>query len=482
MTRRRIGWMLALLLTACENQGSVGTGSATGGGSSPDGGGSGGGGSGGAGGAGGGASSDAGTRDGGASDAGSSDGGTPSCATLPNPVYLQIGDTQEPVIKALGKALRNSTVNPMTIVYTTSGSCTNIDAFYNGTNITVNPKYIPSSAESPSWTDTAASPSCIIQTGGHPVDLANSALFVASCNPNPPPAGIALFQGPVQAYTLAVPKASAQVAMTAEEAYFTFGFGNTSQVTPWSDEAFLFIRTATKSTLLTWAAIIGVPAAKWKGVRYDKSSEVLNAVSSSSSPEKTVGLLGAEIYDGARNNVSALAFRGYGQSLAYYPDSTPTSFDKKNLRDGHYLSWSPTVWLAKVDDAGVPNDPRVKYVIGSLLGKTDLSPAPDFKPLDIVISKGLVPDCAMQVTRSFEGGELSPYHPSEPCGCYFESKVGGACQADGGVVDAGTPAGTCIANPTTHLEIINQCTTAVGVAKSPALPLLLSDGGLPALP
>ena len=456
---RRSGWILALVLAACGDQG----GNAD---------------SGTRGGSGGGGAIDAGTNDGGTTDGGASDGGTPACASLPNTVYLQIGDTQEPVIKALGKALRNSTVNPMTIVYTTSGSCTNIDAFYNGTKITVNPKYIPSSVENPTWADTAASPSCIIPTGGHAIDLANSALFVSSCNPAAPPAGIALFQGPIQAYTLAVPKASTQVAMTAEEAYFTFGFGNTGQVTPWNDEAFLFIRTATKSTLLTWAALLGVPAAKWKGVRYDKSSDVLNSVTSSTSAEKTVGLLGAEIYDGARNNVSALAFRGYGQKLAYYPDSTPSSFDKKNLRDGHYLSWSPTVWLAQVDGSGVPTDARVKYLIDSLLGKATISPAPDFKPLDIVISKGLVPDCAMEVTRSFEGGDLSPYHPSQSCSCYYDSKVGGPCQSDGGVIDAGT----CIANPTTHLQLINQCTTAVGVAKSPSLPLLLSDGGLPPLP
>src|SRR5262245_62013372 len=91
---------------------------------------------------------DSGTPDSGTGDAGSPDGGvSKACSTLPNAVYLQIGDTQEPVIKALGKALRDSTVNPMTIVYVTSGSCTNIDAFYTGTPITVNPKYIPSAAE-----------------------------------------------------------------------------------------------------------------------------------------------------------------------------------------------------------------------------------------------------------------------------------------------------------------------------------------------
>src|SRR5262249_8041776 len=126
--------------------------------------------------------------------------------------------------------------------------------------------------------------------------------------------------GPIQAYTLAVPKASSQGAMTAEEAYFVFGFGEAGEVQPWTDEALLFIRTPSKSTLLTWAATIGVPPAKWKGVPEDKSSQVLNAVSTSTTPEKTVGLLGAEIYDANRSSLKILAYRAYKQRLAYYPD------------------------------------------------------------------------------------------------------------------------------------------------------------------
>lgn len=39
----------------------------------------------------------------------------------------------------------------------------------------------------------------------------------------------------------------------------------------------------------------------------------------------------------------------------------------------------------------------------------------------------------------------------------------------------------CFMNPMTHFEIINACTDAVKITKNPSLPLLLSDGGLPAL-
>src|SRR5690349_6423202 len=73
------------------------------------------------------------------------------CSALPNPLYIQTGDTQEPLMKALGQKLRESQVNPITIIYKTSGSCTNIDAMYKGTKLVTNPFYIPSSVEDPTW-------------------------------------------------------------------------------------------------------------------------------------------------------------------------------------------------------------------------------------------------------------------------------------------------------------------------------------------
>lgn len=347
------------------------------------------------------------------------------CNTLPNPIYIQTGDTQEPLMKALGQKLRASQVNPMTIIYKTSGSCTNIDAFYKGTKLTTNPQYVPSAAEDPTWDPSKPTPQCTIDPAGVALDLAVSALFVSTCDPSPPPKGIGLFQGPVQPYVFITPKASSQKAITAEEAYFVFGFGAAGQVDPWTDESLYFIRTPTKSTLLTMAAAIGVPGAKWKGVMLDKSSDVLNGVATSPSPERTIGILGAEVYDANRDKVNTLAFQAYKQKHAYYPDATATSFDKRNVRDGHYTIWSPTVYLAAIDAQGIPTNLRAKYIVDMILSKT-VAPVPDFDPLDVLVSKGLVPDCAMKVTRSFEGGDLSLYSPAEPCGCFFESRVGKA--------------------------------------------------------
>jgi hypothetical protein len=50
--------------------------------------------------------------------------------------------------------------------------------------------------------------------------------------------------------------------------------------------------------------------------------------------------------------------------------------------------------------------------------------------------------------------------------------------------DGGDPPGPsdCFTDPKTYLEIINACTDAEKLDKMPTLPLLLADGGLPALP
>jgi hypothetical protein len=348
----------------------------------------------------------------------------PDCSTLPGPVvYLQVGDTQEPLVKALGRKLRDSQAKPMTLVYVTNGSCTNIDAIFNGTNVATTMNYAPSTAENGAWKTGDPPLQCTPPAGGAPLDVANSNVFISTCTQAQLPMGVGAITGPIQAYVFSVPKASTQTAINADEAYFVFGFGATGGAMPWIDPNFFFIRPPTKSTILTLAAAIGVPAAKWAGMPLDKSSQVLAGLTGSMTPEATIGILGVEIYDAHRDVLSALAFRAYQQKYSYYPDKTATSLDKQNVRDGHYLPWSPTIYLTHVDNNGDPVKAEVAYLFDLLQNKTP-APTPDFQPIDVIIGRGLVPDCAMKVNRMFEGGDLSLYTPKEPCGCYFESKTG----------------------------------------------------------
>jgi hypothetical protein len=345
------------------------------------------------------------------------------CSSLPNPIVIESGDTQEPLLKTLGRQLRD-TATPMTVIYRTAGTCTVRDDLFQARKIAANTNlfYPPSTAEDPAWDPSKPSAQCTVDgdAGGLAIDLGIGATFLSSCSTAAPPAGIGLTTGPVMGYGFIVPKASTQRAITAEEGYFVFGFGDLSQAPPWTDHLFMFTRPATKSTALSLAACIGVPAGKLQGVPYDKSAEVLNAVAISTNPEKTIGLMGIEIYDNNRDKVSLLAFKAFKQRYAYFPDSTPTSFDKRNLRDGHYVPWAPTIYITAADANNVPTNANAKLFIDLVLGNTTL---PGVDGLVAGIKNGLVPDCAMGVTRAYDGGDLSLYSPAAPCGCYYESKV-----------------------------------------------------------
>jgi hypothetical protein len=452
------------------------------------------------------------------------------CSALPGRiVYIESGDTQENLLKNLGRHLRDSA--NITLAFTLTGSCTLTADAYAGSKIAANTTllYVPSTAENAAWTPAQPEATCVTSADGAPIDVAISALFVQSCNLGGPPAGsgLALLQGPIQAYTFVVPTSSDQTAIWAEEAYYAFGFGAMNPLAPtynpWNMEQLMFIRPATKSTLVATAKNIAVPPNKWKGMTLNASSDVVNAVtnanSSAATAEPAIGILGAEVYDANRGRgLKTLAFQAFGQSAAYYPDSTSTAFDKQNLRDGHYTLWSPTVYITKVDGNDVPIDPAVKYIMDLVLGNPGATVPDGLAPegaapidgLADVVKVGLIPQCAMQVTRSEDGGDLSLYTPAEPCTCYYLSHIVGAtgtptsCMACAEDVDCGDGAAACIhgycepnaaeervpvpdggagcfgGTPTTHSEIINVCTAAQGIAKDVVLPV--TDGGLRPIP
>ncbi len=352
----------------------------------------------------------------------------PDCSTLPDPIYLQVGDTQVSLMKALGRKLRDNTPKPLTLIWASTGSCTNIATTYGRAKISTGlaMSYAPSIAEDPNFITGDTAPQCAYTVPVY-VDIGNSALFTSACTTDPAPGSVALTLGPRQGYVLAMPKGTDQTAITAEEAYFLFGFGPTllaamgAAIAPWTDEAQLALRTATKSTLLAWAANLTVPAAKWHGIRNDTSTQVVSALTGSSNPTASIGILGSEVADGLRGSLTVLAFRAFGQYAAYYPDSTVSSRDKRNLRDGHYTVWSPTVWMDYIT-SGTPAKPDARYVIDLIAGH-EVTPAPNFDANVVVASVGLTPDCAMRVQRSFEGGPLSLYRPATSCTCKFEATV-----------------------------------------------------------
>jgi flavin-binding protein dodecin len=188
----------------------------------------------------------------------------------------------------------------------------------------------------------------------------------------------------------------------------------------------------------------------------------------SSPVDSTIGILAAQFVEqsnagvvldgGGGGTVKALAFQQKGQSCGYYPDSVASSADKLNVRQGRYAIWGPAHLVANVGADGNPNGLHAAAVAAvlnafiatgcegaacppgsnSLLGASETyfgvdggtsGPTDAIKQavIDAEAAGGVVPWCAMQVTRgNIEIGAEASYQPSEPCGCRFESQVPGA--------------------------------------------------------
>jgi len=345
-------------------------------------------------------------------------------------IYIEDGDTQEPLVKKLGKLLMQSSTK-LRIFYRNRPTC-NIrsDLFTNAQMITVvdgttaRPvRYIPAS---PTFDPAAAAPTCTVPDAppAEPIALGIGATYLSSCAQTPAqPADIGVFDGPIQAYGFITNKNSSQVAITAEEGYLAYGFTEGGgEAAPWVVQNLRFKRGNTASTTLTMSSAIRLLPGQMKAAADSGTSEALiTSVVNSPTPEATLGILGTELYDQRRADIKLLAFKTFGQKFAYFPDSTNASFDKQNVRDGHYLPWSPTPYIAKLmpgtQTIADPNARRIyELVMGTRVGD-------DVNGLLQVVQSGLIPECAMKVTRSGDGADLSLYDEPAPCSCWFEKNV-----------------------------------------------------------
>ena len=143
-----------------------------------------------------------------------------------------------------------------------------------------------------------------------------------------------------------------------------------------------------------------------------------------------LGILAADYIDtnNLRAQIRVLAFQDSDQRCAVFPDSSSTARDKLNVRDGHYPLWGPLHLLLRVDGQGKPlnaaNRQAVTDIIGYLSGTKALPN--QVQRLDLYAQSGLVPECAMRVTRSKDGGNLFPFQPTSPCSCLFDYKATGS--------------------------------------------------------
>lgn len=342
------------------------------------------------------------------------------CATLANPVYVPGTSLVRPFFAKVASKLATDATSPITIVYQAKSTCVAYGQVSPGTPMTGTGVY---------W-DATGEQSCDLPIAGVTPDVALGDLTWKTCFNVEQPADVAPIQTFVQAVGFVVPKSSTQVAITAEECNVLFRYGASAgkALAPWSDPQFIVVRNPNSSTQWLNGLACGVPGNAFSANLVNTnavSADVLAKVTAQNTTpnaEKTIGILAADYYDSVRTNVKMLAFQSYGQgcSGAFLPDSTAASFDKRNVRDGHYGTFGYTWGMAKAGVDKQPTSAGARTLLTYMAGTTVVNGA---DPIAEAAGIGLIPQCAMSVRRSTDGGELQSFTPDKPCGCYFESKT-----------------------------------------------------------
>ena len=346
------------------------------------------------------------------------------CEEVSESVVVTGSSAIKPLLAELGQLLEvptSETVGATRVYYKGAGSCTGIEAMLDPES------FQPETLQY--WTASGTEIECELDpTDSTAARIGVSDVFPATCTnlPNGLPSNVADFLGPVQVMTFVVPQASTQTNISAEAAYYVYGFGSASGVTPWNDPDFIFQRNDQSGTQRMVSAAIGVGASRWKGTETSGTGDLLQRLlaSNGDGAERTIGILSASSAQDNRSTLTTLAYQDVGGECAVLPDRTPLSSEKENVRNGRYPIWGPLHLLANVDSNRRPTSQSVESVISFLLGTAQ--PIPGLDLIQLQAERHIIPQCAMGVSRSYEMGPLSPAAPAQPCGCYYEAVANGS--------------------------------------------------------
>jgi len=355
-----------------------------------------------------------------------------ACNTLPNPIVVIGAKDFEPVLQRFAVKI-SAEATPATIIVVAGGgavngtSCGGLKAFIDRTDFGGLPgRYYVQDG------DDITAKSCIL-AAGQAADVAISEVFYETCSnvPQPKPAEIVDLLGPVQTMVFVVPAppfGAYTTFLTYDEARTIYGCGVSSArvvAGALTDPENVFCRDAASGVQLTLARNLGTsestvlaPGCTWTADDAKLAYSLSKACDPSdltcvAAPRYALGFVNKNAVD-RLINPAALAFQALHQTQAFFPDSSQTATDRRNVRDGHYPLWSYVHLIAKTTSMS----PQVSDLIGWITGAKR---SPKVEPALIEIGAGLTPQCAMKVRRTSDGGPLSPYSPPQTCTCAFEA-------------------------------------------------------------
>jgi hypothetical protein len=358
-------------------------------------------------------------------------GAQESCGALPNPIVV-VGSTDfEPLLKELAVKLA-AEPQPTTIVIVSLGSqakpCAGIQSVVASTDFGGAPgRYY-------ALVGGTITPKSCSFPAGQTAHIAISEVFYESCAavPQPKPADIADLLGPVLPIAFVVPKTSSLRYVTYEEARAVFGCGVSSARTVagvFDDSKWVFCRDPAAGTQIAVARNLGLSNSTFPGCRFYNGDGrlIVDLIPRSGDPAVvgddhaptpgTIGFVAVGEIERNREAGNILAFRAQGQTQAFHPHSRPELTDQSNVRDGHYPLWGYTHLVARMTGGSL--SPQASELIGWING-TKTSPKVD--PFFLEVAAGFIPQCAMKVKRTSDGGLLSRYAPPRACHCAFEAQ------------------------------------------------------------
>jgi hypothetical protein len=352
-------------------------------------------------------------------------------------IFMQGSTNFTPFIQAMAPLVAR---NGYVIVWQPTSSCAGAASLFDATagkNMMRNPTMLAQTYASFYDAKGVGTPCLLGNSPASPdgtsevTDIGESDVFASSC---PLPAGqmpwipaagaygeVAHYLGPIQAMVFVAPPSSTQRVISAEAARMVFGMGGGSSgnaAAPWTDPAFMYIRSSTTGTNNILSRAIDISPNKWWGIDKKTAPAMQAAVltASAETSEKTIGTLSIDFADRVKDSLHILSFQAKGQLAGFLPDSRTSSHDKQNVRDGHYSPWGPIHLYTKL-------------VGGQLTAQATAFILPFNVPnqalVDATIAGGSVPVCAMRVTRDQEMGPLRAFSPTFQCHCYYELKVNG---------------------------------------------------------
>jgi hypothetical protein len=288
---------------------------------------------------------------------------------------------------------------------------------------------------------------CDLDEKGTHINLALSDVFPSSCPSlaTKPTSGVLDRLGPISPYALVMSAQATESAIHAEEAHFVFGAGKAAGVKPWLNDSAVVLLGDRDAGSLLLAPRIKLPIGRWRtGRQLASPSEVFASLPLE--PATALSILPTTLTDKRRSDVRVLGFQSIGQRGAFFPDRKSNSFDKQNVRDGHYPLWGYVHMLLLADPVRPTQalSLAAARVADILIGKEKVA-SRDTVPMQL--SHGFVPQCAMRVAKAGDSAPLTPAPAKDACHCWFEKNVQGGLLNCGECKDGMTCAtGTCRRN------------------------------------